>query len=324
MKTIKINHIYDHYPLYRAIYGQSVTDRTRDVQEAVIVTDVWVENFVKVKKKTGEFDKKFHVLEMFSGNSSEHEPEFRRQSHFPIASYDLTDVVEHPDSDMGRMLIADLTEAASSAIMNRASTPYDVLLAFYFSGGSFLKTSTLVDPHVALGNLMNNASSLCEKGGLFVLDIPQDPADGLYANLVEDDTDGTVDRDISIYSFNPLRSALGIPVVGGECILRYKLNNLVSRTRSLCMDYLLDVRVVFNGKTVAKFEIKEPFVQVMFNEGDFCRAAQAAGFNNFIFLSAPDEVGNYDVHLDEWLHPIGKKDALPDSVFATKIGFVKG
>lgn len=326
VKKITLTHIYDHYPLYKLIYGQPVPDRTRDVQEAVILTDVWLENknlggHLVQDKRQGKIAP-LTVLEMFSGSSSEHELEFRRQCHFPIHEYGLTDVVLHPDSDQ-RMLIADLTaDPTPKEILDRQAD-YAVLLAFYYSGGSFLKESTIHDPTAALNRLMKNAATLCMYGGLFVLDIPENPYRGLYENLIADDTDGDTVRELPIYSFNPLRASLGLPVVGGVCTLKYRLTNRVSRTRSLCIDTLDDIHVTYNEKVVAEFKIKEPFIQVMFTEAEYCRAASNAGFKDFIFLGYSED-GGYEVNVDEWLDPVGKEDSIPDSMFATKIGFVRG
>ena len=325
IKHVRLNHIYDHYPLYLALYGQSAYDRARDAYEASIVSHVWVERFTPptfMDRATGTLTEPLRVMELFSGSSSEHEAAFRHDLRMPIQTYGLSDVVRHPDTDP-RVVVADITEPANKEMLARSGF-FDVLLAFYFSGGSFLKNKHLSDPHSALGQMMRNAALMLRPGGLYVLDTTQNPIDAYMSSLIEPDTDGETERSVVLYSFHPMRAALGLPAVGGYCELFYKLENRANRVLALSEDRLFDIRVEFDGVTVARFSIKEPFIQVSFTEGEMVRSARAAGFDNFIFLGDLDsENGQYDVQLDEWLEPVGAATSYPNHYFATKIGFVK-
>ena len=325
IKHFRLNHLYDHYPLYLAIYGQPPHDRARDVREAAIVVHAWVERFMKqptINLDTGAISRGLRIMELFSGSSSEHEAEFRRALQMPIKEYHLSDLVKHPDTD-SRVMVADITGDPTEDLLARKNA-YDILLAFYFSAGSFLKESQQDDPYPVLDKMMENAAYMTAPGGLYVLDILQNPVDGCMSALIEGDSDGETERSVGIYSFNPLRKALGLPVVGGYCELVYRLENKVSRTRFLSLDRLFDIRVKFNNVVVARFSVKEPLSQIAFTEGELVRSAKKAGFDNFIFLSAIDAENNeYRIDLDEWLHPTDKADELPSEFFATKIGFVK-
>lgn len=319
MKKIKVDHIYDCYPLYRAIYGQDSVDRARDVQEAVAVAQIWVETFCpgivypKVKKE-------LKVIELFSGTSSEHEPEFRRHLGVPVAEYYYSDIAQHPDTHP-RVIIGDVTSPTflhvDSVKRKSLYAEFDMVLAFYFSAGSFLKEADIADPYTPMENMMQNACGLLKKGGIFILDNLQNPVDSAFDAY----RDGDEVCDVPIYGFHPLRAFLGLPIVGGDCTLTYTAKYKANRLTFMSAETLTDIHVKFDGKKVATFTIEEPFLQCAFTEGELVRAAKHAGFRHTIYLNDYTNPLDCEVYIDDpWITPV-KGDTKGN--FATKLGFVR-
>ena len=133
---MKINHVYEFYPLYLALYGRPHHTKAYDSLTACIAVERWA--------YTQEITK-LNVLELFAGKS-EHKEHFEAQFAMPerLAKYQTLDLHADPS-----------TEVIKGDALTYDYKQHNVVFAFYYSlGTTFIQGH--VDPRQKLDEFTSN------------------------------------------------------------------------------------------------------------------------------------------------------------------------
>lgn len=273
----RINHLYDFYELYSALYSREYSWKAAEARGMSFVmahTAVRSKKLLAQGKAAINFEKEgFNVLEIFAGRG-EHEKHLKLPPELKITRYTHNDLRDH-SAECPNFVQGDAT-----------TTKFD--FGQNFIAALFYTMSSVHDDHGShnrqlMVKLFKNAYDNLPPGGAFYFDF----CSGGYAmSLAVDATDEEDEEtEVVVEPDSALRLALGIPYHIG-CKIQYRKRSVYDRTTATCIDHFVTpISVIAGARTVATIHIKEPMTQRYYSEPELVDIAREAGFTDFLFFN---------------------------------------
>lgn len=275
--SLKVNHVYELYPLYLAMYGRPRHTKAYDSLTACIAVERWA--------YANEITK-LNVLELFAGKS-EHREHFEAQFAMPerLSKYQTLDLHADPS-----------TEVIKGNALNYDFKPHNVVLAFYYSlGTTFIQGQ--VDPRQKLDEFTANLYQTTPKHSCAFFHI-SDGNQKDAMNYVCHSHDGT---EYPLFINHPLLHTFGLH--GHPGMLRVWGHKTYDRLTSNTYEHIKVAKVYdAHGTLLGDIKVKEPFVQRFWTEPEIVDSFRVAGFKNFDFYNNDLSYGEHHEYLKRIIH----------------------
>lgn len=275
MAEQRINHLYDFYELYGALYSREYPWKAaegRGLGFAMAHAAVRSKKLLAQGKPALNFEVEgFNLMEIFSGRG-EHHMHMKLPEALKINSYQHNDMRDHSE------VCPDFIQGDSTTTTFEGRN---------FIAALFYSMSSLHDEHgnhdrKLLLKLFKNMYDNLPAGGAFFADFC---SDGYNMSLAVDDSDSEDFTEVSVDSDSPIRTALNIPY-HVQCTISYKKRSVYNRVTATCSDFFTTpITVTAGSRTVAEVYVQEPMTQRYFSEPELIDIAKEAGFTDFMFFS---------------------------------------
>jgi hypothetical protein len=285
MKTIKLRHVYDYYPLYQLMYG-----RDQDVKmfEAINASIAAEDFFIANHKRP------LRILELFAGHS-EHMPHFLQVCHAPIECYSCLD--NQPHAKAHDVIVADAITGDYPG--------FNLILAHYFSISTAVYherkvngSKTFVHDRQALVTFFKNVHR----------NLTTKPLQGKRAFWFHLSDNGALNALLEGSSPPAINWNYGIPrghVIRRDfhldaftpATLQATTHRIYDRRTSTVVDQLSNIALKSGGKILVKFTVTEPFRSRYWSETEITDVMYETGFKDLTYYANHQEADHDATHL---------------------------
>lgn len=291
---LNINHVYELYPLYEAIYGAPLHNKCFGALTACIAVERWIQE----NNVTGVLN----VLELFAGNG-EHKFPFLQQFKSP-------NTLVYKELDL-----YGTTDMVKGTIKGDALTynykHHNVILAYYYSlATTFIQGN--VDARKQLDLFTQNLYNTMSENSCAFFHISDATIQDSFNFCARHHH-----TEVPLYINHSLLQHLGYKNITGYLTL--KSERYYDRFTCSTIEHIEYVNVYVEDRLVKTITVKEPFIQRLWQETEIVDSFRLAGFKNIDFyrniLGYTEEYNK----LSPEVHSSDVEDTDVESLMATEI-----
>lgn len=301
MKTVKLEHVYECYPIYSLLYGRDIDAKAFEAVNACIAAEhFWMD---RLNQKS-----KLSILEMFAG-ISEHKNFFLQSCKAPISRYACLD--NQPGVANDDVVIGD-------AITDEYPGSFNFLIAYYYSLATCIYDANYIHSRESMVKFLRNVQHnlTLTKG---TTKRSGKPKGGFYFNLSSNgyfNALANIGTPIKKFEYHvpichPIRKMFGIDAYAKSVMLTADTKRTYDRMLSTNYDYLENVQLWVGNKVVAKFKIARPFSHRFWSETEIVDIAKEVGFTDIVFYNNMVASGEDLISSHSTLKPLIKYPDIP-------------